>query len=189
MKYKLPRNDMSRGRLAILIGGLAAAVLAPLRPAAAQATTEHPLPRGLEIAQQETEAQLLVLSKHQAPVGPAAAHVLDLYRRHAVRERAFILPPLTLLPYLAEGKIDPGMAWALPMLARTRAEKEAIFAEHTQIADALNALAQAGAKAHDLSTKEFAESALADDLGDLEVLEPTLALIEETLHARLPAAH
>lgn len=189
MKHKIARNGVSCARDAFLIGGLAAAILAPIRPVAAQTAIQHPLPHALEIQQKETQEQLEVLSKHKAPVGPAAAHVLGLYRQHAEQERAYILPPLTLLPYLAEGKINPAMAWALPMLERTRAEKEAIFNQHTEIADALNALSQAGIASHDRFAKEFAESALADDLNDLEILEPTLALIEETLHAKLPAAH
>jgi hypothetical protein len=133
--------------------------------------------------------QLGQLVRRKGPVGVAAANVLAVYKQHAAREQEFIMPPLTLLPSLADGKVTPAMAWALPMTDRVRAEREQIFEEHTRITDALNALASAAAKAHDNNAKEFAENAVADELNDLEVVEPTLLLIGDILHAKLPAVH
>jgi hypothetical protein len=143
----------------------------------------------LRIAQIETGEQLSMLAKRKGPVGAAAARVLALYDDHVAREREFILPPLTLLPLLADGKVTPDMAWAIAMTDRVKAEREEIFNEHTRITEALNRLVVAAAAAHDNDAKEFAESAAADSLNDLEVLEPTLILIGDILHSKLPAAH
>jgi len=38
-------------------------------------------------------------------------------------------------------------------------------------------------------TKEFAESAAADSLSDIEILEPTLLIIGDILRSKLPAGH
>jgi hypothetical protein len=163
---------------------------APASPApASPAQVRHLIPQSLRISQIETTEQLGVLAKRKGPVGAAARRVLALYAAHAAREREFILPPLTLLPLLADGKVTPDMAWALAMTDRARAEREEIFNEHTRITEALNQLVVAAATAHDNYAKEFAESAAADSLNDLEVLEPTLMLIGDILHSKLSAAH
>jgi len=153
------------------------------------AAERHLIPQSLRISQIETTEQLAILAKKKGPVGAAAARVQSLYSAHIVREREFILPPLTLLPLLADGKVTPDMAWAMAMTDRVKAEREEIFNEHTRITEALNRLVVAAAEARDNTAKEFAESAAADSLNDLEVLEPTLMLIGDILHSKLSAAH
>jgi len=56
-------------------------------------------------------------------------------------------------------------------------------------AEALNALLAAAIEANDSDAKEFAESAAGDSLTDLEILEPAILMIGDTLRAKLPAAH
>lgn len=157
--------------------------------AKAETVPQHLLPQAIQVASEETMAQLTELSKRQGPVGPAAKKALEVYSKHEAREREFILPPLTLLPYLADGKVTPDMAWALEMTDRVKAEREVIFDEHTRLTDALNHLATVAIKAHDKEAEEFARFAATDDLNDMEILEPTLLLINEILRAKLPAAH
>ena len=77
------------------------------------------------------------------------ARRLALFKAHIARETEFILPPLTLLPELADGKVTPDMKWALAMCDRVKAEQEQIFQEHTQVTTAMNALAAAARRAHD----------------------------------------
>lgn len=149
----------------------------------------HPIPQSLSVGHRETIEQLTMLAHKKGPVGAAASHVLEVKKRHIAREVEFILPPLILLPRLAAGQVTPDMAWALPMTDRVRAEEEQIFEEHTKITDALNQLVAAADKAHDQEAKEFAESAAADSLGDMEILQPTLLLIGDILRSKLPAAH
>jgi hypothetical protein len=157
--------------------------------AAGPASAQHLFPQALHLSQKETTEELTALSRGKGPVGPAAAKALELYSKLAARERAFILPPLTLLPDLAEGTVTPDMAWALPMTDRVRAEREAIFQEHVRIGEALNELAAAADRARDRDAKEFAESVSADSLADLEINEPALLIIGDLLRAKLSAAH
>jgi hypothetical protein len=159
----------------------------PLAQVAAGPT--HPVPQSLRLAHQESVEQLSILAHRKGPVGAAATQALTVLRRHDAREQEFIFPPLTLLPRLAEGRVTPDMAWALPMTDRVRAERDEIFEEHTKVTDALNALITAANLAHDKEAKEFAESAAADSLSDLEILEPTLLLINDLLRSKLPASH
>jgi hypothetical protein len=167
-----------------------AACAAPWRTATAQdAAAAHPIPQALRIEQKETVEQLTILAAKPPPVGPAAKEALTLLERHYARERDFILPPLTLLPLLADGKATPDMAWAVPMTERVRAEREQIFNEHSEVTEALNALMVAAVEANDTEAKEFAESAAGDSLTDLEILEPAILMIGDTLRAQLPAAH
>jgi hypothetical protein len=180
-----PRSTM----LLALMGLIAAGSTGPAPTAQAQSVIEHLIPQSLQVEQTQTTEQLSQLAQRQGPVGEAAANALELYKKHAARERGFILPPLTLLPYLADGGVTPDMAWALPMIDRVRAEREKIFDEHTQLTEVLNALAVVAAQTHDNEAKEFAESAAMDSLNDLEILEPTLLLIGDILRTKLPAAH
>ena len=98
-----------------------------------------------------------------------------------------LLPPLALLPQLADGKVTSDMRWAIAMSDRVKAEREQIFQEHTQITDALNSLAAAALKARDTEAFNFARSAAADSLNDVELLEPMSILIGDYLRAKLPA--
>jgi hypothetical protein len=158
-------------------------------PARAQPADVHPIPQSLRVEHDETIERLTMLAKRAGPVGAEARAALVVFKRHAAREQEFILPPLTLLPLLADGKVTPDMAWAVTMADRVKAEREQIFEEHTQVTDVLNALVVAATRAHDKDAAEFAEAAAADSLNDIELLEPTVLLIGDYLRARLPAAH
>ena len=110
-----------------------------------------------------------------------------LFKKHLQREEEYILPPLTLLPLLADGKISPDMKWAIAMADRVRTDREQIFQEHTQITDAMNALAAAAQKAHDTAAYDFARGAAADSLNDIELMEPMTIVIGDYLKTKLPA--
>ncbi len=97
------------------------------------------------------------------------------------------VPPLTLLPLLADGKVSPDVKWAIAMADRVKAEREQIFQEHTQITDAMNALGTAAQKAHDTAAFDFARTAAADSLNDIELLEPMTIVVGSYLKAKLPA--
>lgn len=187
-----PRSPIALSLVApTAVAWVALALVATCSEAIAQPApaATHPIPQSLAIAHKETLEQLTILARKKGQVGVEATRALVVFRRHIAREREFILPPLTLLPRLADGKVTPDMAWALPMTDRVRAEREEIFEEHTKVTDALNALVTAAARANDKDAKEFAEAAAADSLSDLEILEPALLLIGDILHSKLPAGH
>jgi hypothetical protein len=170
----------------LFLGAIVASYTAA--PAAAQPPSNvHDIPQSLRVEHEDTLNQLTVLARRHGPVGDAARKALDLFKRHLQREEEYILPPLTLLPLLADGKISPDMKWAITMADRVKAEREEIFQEHTQITDAMNALATAARNAHDTAAYDFARSAVADSLNDVELLEPMSVVIGDYLKAKLPA--
>ena len=144
------------------------------------------IPQSLRVEHDDTLEQLTVLTRRHGPVGAEARKALILFKRHLERENAFILPPLTLLPLLADGKVSPDMKWAVAMADRVKAEREQIFQEHTEITDAMNALATAAQKARDTQAFNFARAAAADSLNDIELIEPMSIVIGDYLRAKLP---
>ena len=166
----------------------AIALMASTGAAVAQ-TTSHvgDIPQAIRVEHENTIAQLTELSHKRGPVGVEARKALVLFKRHLAREEEFILPPLTLLPLLAGGKVTPDMKWAIAMADRTKAEREETFIEHTRITDAMNALAAAARAAHDPVALEFAQAAVGDSFNDIEITEPTSILVGEYLKAKLPA--
>jgi len=178
MRPKTLAATMIIGLSAVAFGGTSS-------PAFAQ---PREIPQSIRLQHQEDEAALTELSRKPAPVGPAAKAALDLIKRHHQREVEYILPPLTLLPQIADGKVTPDMKWAIAMADQVKANREQIFQEHAQITDAMNALLQAAERAHNTAAAEFARGAVADSLSDLELQEPTTLMIGDYLRAKLPAA-
>jgi hypothetical protein len=148
----------------------------------------HNIPPSLAAEHAETMDRLQLLAARPGEVGAVARKALDVFRQHAERERDYIMPPLTLLPQLAEGKVTPDMAWALAMADRVKADREKIFEEHTMVTDIANALLAAGQRAHDAEAVEFAKAAVTDSLNDIEILEPAVVMIGDYLRAKMPTA-
>jgi hypothetical protein len=171
---------------AFILATIAASGLAG--PVAAQSASHvGDIPQAMRVEHDNTLQQLTALSQRHGPVGVEARKALALFKAHLAREEEFILPPLTLLHDLADGKVSPDMKWAIPMSDRVKAEREKTFQEHTQITDAMSALAAAARKAHDAAALDFAQAAVADSLTDLELIEPMSIVIGDYLKAKLPA--
>ena len=145
------------------------------------------IPQSMRLEHENTVQQLTALSRKSGPVGVEARKALELFKAHLQREEEFILPPLTLLGQLADGKVSPDMKWAIAMSDRVKAEREKTYQQHTAITDAMNALAAAARKAHDAAALEFAQGAVADSLTDLELIEPMSIVIGDYLKTKLPA--
>ncbi len=129
---------------------------------APSAAPAHEIPQSLRLEHEDTINQLSLLAQRHGAVGEQARKALVLFKRHVAREQEYIMPPLTLLPDLADGKATPDMAWAVAMSDRVRADREAIFQEHTQLTESLNAILMAAQQAHDKDAIAFAQAAAAD---------------------------
>jgi hypothetical protein len=166
---------------AVLVCGLSGGVAAQTAPHAGD------IPQSLRVEHEDTLQQLTELSRKSGPVGVEARKALSLFKEHLQREEEFILPPLTLLSQLADGKVSQDMRWAIAMSDRVKAEREKTYQQHTAITDAMNALATAARKAHDTAALNFAQAAVADSLTDLELIEPMSIVIGDYLKAKLPS--
>ncbi len=156
---------------------------------AQQAANHHELPASVQLEHEQTLQRLAILTRRKGAVGVAAKKAEAVLKEHMAREVDYILPPLTLLPELAEGKATPDMKWALAMTDRTKATREEIFEERARMTDALNGIIAAALPVHDNEAIAFAQDVAADVLVDTELEEPTVLLIGEYLHLKLDAAH
>jgi hypothetical protein len=149
---------------------------------------EHLIPQSQILEHQENLERLSALSQHPGKVGEVARKAVAMFKQHDAREAEYIMPPLSLLPDLAEGKVTPDMRWVLVMADRVNADREVIFTEHTRMIDVLNDLQSAARQANDTEALNFAHDAAVDALNDLEILEPTTVMIGNYLRARLATA-
>lgn len=159
---------------------------------AQQTSTAHEIPVSIQLEHQQTLATLDALARramarHRDHIAESAGKALELVKAHMQREEEYLLPPLTLLPVLANGRVTPDMKWALVMADRVKADRELIYQEHARITQAMADLLNAAVEQHDAEAADFARSMVADSLSDLEVTEPMVETIGEYLRARLPA--
>ena len=146
------------------------------------------IPASVEMGHADALSHLEALSRHPGRVGTIARETLAAMKGHIAREDSYIKPPLTLLPYLADGKVTPDMAWAIPMADRLRADREVIQQEHNRINTLLTELRDAGRVAHDRAAMEVAVTLAGESLDDMEIQEPTVLLIGDYLKTRLQPA-
>jgi hypothetical protein len=176
-------------RLAAAALLIAAAAVVPA-PARAQtqmvAPTEHPIPESLHLEHQVTNEYLTKLSQRPGAIGAEAGKLLGLFKAHMAKEEEYILPPLVLLPALARGQVTPDMTWAIPMSDRVKAEQEQIFQSHVAVVEQAMALELAADNAGDEEVRDWVRSAIIDDMGDLELMEPMSALIGDIIRSKLP---
>jgi len=165
----------------LFVGAFAAMGLA--RPAVADPMVKIPQSERLEHA--EVIAKLTALAQRPAPVGPAAQKALDVVKPHLEHDEDVVLPPLTLLPLIAQGKVSASMKWALPMIDRVQAEQAENTKVHEQITAQLMALFAAADDANDEEAGRVAREIAGDLLHDDEVTEPTVILLGEYLRAKL----
>lgn len=108
------------------------------------------IPRSLKVEHDELHAELSHATKVEGAVGAAARHVATLLHPHFVKEEEYALPPLGLLPALANGAVTPEMRKVLAMTDRLKAELPEMLAEHKAVVGALQKLI-AAAKREDRS--------------------------------------
>ncbi|HUK08975.1 MAG TPA: hypothetical protein VLX09_13965 [Stellaceae bacterium] len=161
--------------------------LSPGRSALGQASrSAHDIPQAVRIEHEETLRQLSAIARRQSRTGEIARKALPVFKEHFQREEEYILPPLTLAPAIAEGRVTPDMRWAIAMADRIKADSNTIFTEHTVITEWMNELATAAERSHERDVVDFARGAVADSLYDVEVTEPAAIVIGEYLRAKLP---
>lgn len=101
---------------------------------------EFKIPGSLKVEHEELHGELVQATKIEDPVGAAARNVAALLHPHFVKEEEYALPPLGLLPALANGAVTPEMRKVLAMTDRLKAELPEMLAEHKEVVGALQKL-------------------------------------------------
>lgn len=113
---------------------------------------EFKIPVPMKLEHDELHAELVKATKEPGQVGQAARGVAKVLHEHFVNEELFAIPPLGLLPLLAEGNVTAEMGDMLVMTDRLKAELPKMLEEHKAIVAALEQLKAAAKKAiHDVT--------------------------------------
>lgn len=143
------------------------------------------IPRPLKLEHEELHEQLRRATRESGGLSEAAKAVAKLMHPHFVKEEEYALPPLGLLPLLAQGQVTPDMAAVLPMTDKLKAELGEMLAEHKSIVAALRRLADVAKRENKPEYAELADKLILHAQTEEEVSYPTAILIGEYLKLRL----
>jgi hypothetical protein len=95
---------------------------------------------------------------------------------HFVKEDAYALPPLGLLPLVAKGTVTPEMAAVLKLTDKLRQDLDAMLEEHKAIVAALEKLADAARRENKPDYVAFTGKLIAHAQTEELVMYPTALL-------------
>lgn len=142
-------------------------------------------PTPLQSEHQALNAEINQAVKLEGRTGKATRLVARLMERHFAKEEDFVLPPLGLLPALAEGTVEPEMAAAVTMAARLHGELPNLLAEQRVIAAALEELMASAQSEDHPELAGFAEKLLLHEEIERQLSYPATILIGKYLQLRL----
>ena len=138
-------------------------------------------PKSLKIEHEELHARLAKATKAGGATGEAAKTVAKTLHPHFLKEEEYALPPLGLLPILAEGKSRTEMDAAVEMTDRLKADLNHMLLEHKEIVAALKTLTEAAKLEGKDEFIHFAEKLTLHAETEEEVLYPASILVGEYL--------
>jgi Hemerythrin HHE cation binding domain len=146
---------------------------------------EFKTPQSLKTEHEELHGELKKAVMSGGKVGEAAKAVATLMHPHFEKEEEYALPPLGLLPLLAEGKVTLEMGQVLTMTDKLKADLPHMLAEHKGIVVALKKLTEVANAEKKPEVAAFAEKLTAHAQTEEEVSYPTAILIGEYLKLKL----
>lgn len=144
---------------------------------------EIPLP--LRQEHDELHEHLRNATQADGEVGAAARALAKLMHPHFLKEDEFALPPLGLLPLLAQGEVATDMTGVLMLTDRLEAELPTMLAEHKTIVAALDRLADAARRAGRNDIVEFAQKLALHAQTEEQVMYPAAQLVGRFVRERL----
>jgi hypothetical protein len=142
-------------------------------------------PEALKLEHEDFHDQLHKAAQIGGTTGEAAQEVLRVLRPHILLEEEFAIPPLTLLPALAQGKVTREMARMIPKSEMLKEEMGRMLDEHKLIVAALRKLMQAASDEKLQGYAKFAQRLILHAQMEEEILYPASVLIGEYLKLRL----
>jgi hypothetical protein len=137
---------------------------------------EFTIPEPLKIEHEELHEVLRKATKEGGAVGDAAEALAKLMHPHFVKEDAYALPPLGLLPLVAKGTVTPEMAAVLKLTDKLRQDLDAMLEEHKAIVAALEKLADAARRENKPDYVAFTSKLIAHAQTEELVMYPTALL-------------
>lgn len=138
---------------------------------------EFIIPDPLKREHEELHDVLRKATKEGGTVGDAARTVATLMHPHFVKEEAYALPPLGLLPRIANGTITPDMAEVLKLTDKLEQDLDEMLTEHKAIVAALEKLAAAARRENKPDYVAFAGKLIEHARTEELVMYPAALLI------------
>lgn len=142
-------------------------------------------PTPLQSEHQALRAGLANAVKLEGRTGKAARLSARLIERHFAKEEEFVLPPLGLLPALAQGTIEVQMAAAITLAAKLHDQLPDLLAEQRVIVAAVEELMAAAEDEGHPELVEFAERMMLHEEIERQMSYPAAILIGKYLQLRL----
>ena len=142
-------------------------------------------PEALKLEHEGYHEQLHKVAQIGGRTGEAAQEVLRVLRPHILLEEEFAIPPLTLLPALAEGRVTRDMARMIPKSEMLKEEMRRMLDEHKLIVAALRKLVQSATEEKLQGYAQFAQRLILHAQLEEEVLYPASVLVGEYLKMKL----
>lgn len=155
------------------------------QPAPTEKSMKFTIPQPLVAEHEELHAELEHAMQAGGKTAEAAKAVAAVLHPHFVKEEAYALPPLGLLPALAKGVVTPDMAQVLPLTDELKHELPQMLAEHKEIVAALERLKIAARAENHLEIENFAQALVQHALTEEQVTYPTAILIGEYVKLKL----
>lgn len=146
---------------------------------------EFTIPEPLTHEHEELHKRLAEATKAGGAVGDAAKAVARVLHDHFVREEQIAMPPLSLLPALAEGRVSAEMAEVFAMTDALKAELPRMLDEHKRIKSALADFRAAAERSQQPDLARFADALVLHARTEEEVLYPAAVVLAEYLKLRL----
>lgn len=143
------------------------------------------IPEPLKLEHEELHKKLAEATKVGGKIGDAANLVAKIMHPHFIAEEEFAIPPLGILPLLAEGKLSDDMKAVIKMTDKLKAELPKMLEEHKAIVAALDKLVKAAKEEKESEYAAFAEKLKLHAKTEEEVTYPTALLIGEYLKLKL----
>ena len=143
------------------------------------------IPRSMQAEHEELHTDLEKAIASGGETGAAAKVVADVLHAHFESEEKYALPPLGLLPALAEGNLSPAMTQVLEMTDTLKAELPRMLEEHKGIVEALQKLIEAASQENKTEHIRFAEILMLHAQNEEEVAYPTSILVGEYVRMKL----
>ncbi len=143
------------------------------------------IPRSLKLEHEELHAELARATRAGGKTGESAKAVANILHPHFIKEEEYALPPLGLLPFLAEGKAIPEMKAVITMTDRLKSEHNQMLEEHKTVVAALKNLIDAAMEENKMEYVRFAEKLTLHAQNEEEVLYPAAILVGEYMKLKL----
>ena len=143
------------------------------------------IPEPLTHEHEELHARLAEATKLKGPLGEAAKAVARVLHDHFVREEQIAMPPLSLLPALAEGRVSAEMAGVFAMTDALKAELPRMLEEHERIKAALADLRAVAERSERPDLARFADALILHARTEEEVLYPAALVLADYLRLKL----